>query len=123
MTFKTTGLATALSLALASSASAAMSGDAMMHGSMKDPHAMSMMMMHQCKAAISATGHGQAIEKHRFDYGAGYAMAQAQKLWRKAVIAADGPAYANLADAHDVKYSQNRGAGQIYVTLTARPCR
>jgi len=75
-----------------------------------------------CRAAVEATGHGQAVEPSLPDYGVGYARKQARKTWIQAVIASDGKRFANLARARHVRYSEDRGAGQIYITLKATPC-
>ena len=76
-----------------------------------------------CKPAVSAVGHGQNIEPSLPDFGVGHARAEARKLWRAKVKSLYGIAYARLARAHDITYAEEGGAGQIYVTLTARPCR
>jgi hypothetical protein len=76
-----------------------------------------------CRAPIEATGHGQAVEPSLPDYGVGYARNQAIHLWIKSVIAADGPRFADFRHARHVSFSEDRGAGQIYITLKATPCR
>jgi len=76
-----------------------------------------------CRAPIAATGHGQAIEPSLPDYGVGYARRQAIHIWVQNVIAADGRRFGNLRRARNVSFSEDRGAGQIYITLKAAPCR
>lgn len=75
-----------------------------------------------CRAPVEATGHGQAVEPSLPDYGVGYARRQARHLWAQSVIASDGARFANLRHARHVGYSEDRGAGQIYIVLKATPC-
>lgn len=75
-----------------------------------------------CRAPIEATGHGQAVEPSLPDYGTHYARRQARHNWKLAVIAADGVRFSFLSHARHVGYSEDRGAGQIYITLKATPC-
>jgi len=76
-----------------------------------------------CRAPVSATGHGQAIEPSLPDFGVAYARRQAIHIWVQNVIAADGPRFGNIRHARNVSFSEDRGAGQIYITLKATPCR
>ena len=76
-----------------------------------------------CRAPFEATGHGQAMEPTLVDYGQAYARRMARQKWIAAVAATDGARYSYLRNAHDVSYSEDRGAGQIYITLKATPCR
>jgi hypothetical protein len=76
-----------------------------------------------CRAPIAATGHGQAVEPSLPDYGVGYARRQAIHIWVQNVIAADGPRFAHFRRARNISFTEDRGAGQIYITLKATPCR
>jgi hypothetical protein len=78
---------------------------------------------HVCRKPVQAVGHGQAIEPGRFDFGVGYAKRQARHRWAIKVTQLYGHSFSYLARARHVTYSVDRGAGQIYVTLTASPCR
>jgi len=75
-----------------------------------------------CRAPIQAIGHGQAIEPSLPDFGVAYARNQAIHIWTHIVMATDGRRFANLRRARRVSFSEDRGAGQIYITQIATPC-